>query len=271
MKESETLVTARRAAEKAREVITYYDRNRSKLDIGLKGKNDLITKADRAAEEEIIHVINEAYPDDDILAEESASDTRLTGRRTWIIDPIDGTTNFAHGVPIYCISIAMWENKQPQTALILEVNRDEWFTAEAGNGARLNGRPISVSSHQKAEESLLVTGFPYRELELVDAYLQLFRTFMHETQGVRRPGSAAYDLCLVAAGRCDGFFEYGLSAWDVAAGSLIIREAGGVVNDWSESDDWLFGKRIAAGNPDIYRYMISRIQEVIPEKYWKSV
>lgn len=266
--ESKTLQTARRAAEKARDVILYYDKNRSRLNVELKGKNDLITQADEAAEQQIIKVITEAFPLDDILAEESASQTRLTDRRTWIIDPIDGTTNFAHGVPVYCVSIAMWEHKQPQAALILEVNRDEWFTAEAGKGAWLNGEEISVSSVNKHEESLLATGFPYRDLELVDAYLDLFKTFMHETQGVRRPGSAAFDLCMVASGRCDGFFEYGLSAWDVGAGSLLIREAGGMVSDWTGGENWLFGKRIVAGNPEIYSYLLKRIKEIMPEKFW---
>lgn len=265
--ESETMRVARKAAEKAKEVISYYDKNRSKLHVGLKAKNDLITEADEAAENEIIRIIREAYPGDDILAEETAAETGLTGRRTWIIDPIDGTTNFAHGVPVYCVSIAMWEDKQPVTALVLEVNRDEWYTAEAGKGARLNGEPIRVSTLDRHEEALLATGFPYRDLELVDAYLELFKIFMHETQGVRRPGSAAFDLCLVAAGRCDGFFEYGLSAWDVAAGSLLIREAGGLVSDWRGDDNWLFGKRIVAGNPEIYRYVSRRIRDTIPGKY----
>lgn len=259
--------TARLAAEKARDVIRYYDKNRSRLNVELKAKNDLITEADEAAEKVIISVIRQAFPDDDILAEESASETSLTDRRTWIIDPIDGTTNFAHGVPIYCISIAMWEHKKPQTALILEVNRDEWYTAESGKGAWLNGERISVSDITEPQQSLLATGFPYRDLELVDAYLELFKSFMHDTQGVRRPGSAAYDLCLVASGRCDGFFEYGLSAWDVAAGSLLIREAGGVVSDWHGKENWLFGKRIVAGNSDIYQFMKQRIQEIIPEKF----
>ncbi len=268
--ESQTLRTARKAAEKAKEVITWYDSNRSSLNIGLKGKNDLVTQADEAAENEIIKVIKEAFPHDDILAEESASETTLTDRRTWIIDPIDGTTNFAHGVPIYCVSIAMWENRQPQTALILEVNRDEWYTAEAGRGAWLNGKKISVSNISKPGESLLATGFPYRDLGLLDAYLELFKVFMHETQGVRRPGSAAFDLCLVAAGRCDGFFEYGLSPWDVAAGSLLIREAGGVVTDWTGGDDWLMGRRIVTGNARIHPYQLQKIREIIPAKYLKA-
>ncbi len=268
--ESKTLQTAQKAAEKAKEVITYYDRNRNRLEVGLKGKNDLITQADEAAEKEIIRAIHEVFPDDDILAEESASETKLTDRRTWIIDPIDGTTNFAHGLPIYCVSIAMWENRRPQTALVLEVNRDEWFTAEAGKGAWLNGEKMSVSNIREPENSLLATGFPYRDLGLVDAYLQLFKKFMHDTRGVRRPGSAAFDLCLVAAGRCDGFFEYGLSAWDVAAGSLLIREAGGVVTDWTGGDDWLFGQRIVTGNTHIHQFQLQRIRETIPEKYLKN-
>ncbi|MDI6402585.1 inositol monophosphatase family protein [Balneolaceae bacterium ANBcel3] len=265
--ESKTLQTARLAAQKAKEVITYYDQNRTLLDVGLKRKNDLITRADGEAEEQIIKVITSAFPEDSILAEESTGEIALTDNRTWIIDPIDGTTNFAHGLPVYCVSIAMWENKKPKVGLVLEVNRDEWYTAEAEKGAFLNGKPIRVSGCEHHQESLLATGFPYRDMEMVDAYLDLFKVFMHETQGVRRPGSAAFDLCLVAAGRCDGFFEYGLSAWDVAAGSLIIRESGGVVGDWLDGENWLFGRRIIAGNPAIYKYLLERIQQVIPEKF----
>ncbi len=266
---SKNLETARSAAEAAKEVITYYDKNRAKLNIGLKGKNDLVTRADEDAEKEIIGVIRQVFPEDEILAEESTGETVLTDRRTWIIDPIDGTTNFAHGVPTYCVSIAMWEHKKPQTALVMEVNLDEWYTAEAGKGARLNGDVITVSDLVDPASALLATGFPYRDLELVDTYLQLFRAFMHETHGVRRPGSAAFDLCMVASGRCDGFFEYGLSAWDTAAGSLLIREAGGLVSDWAGGEDWLFGKRLVAGNPDIFRYLSRRIQQIVPEKHWK--
>ncbi|MEX0681094.1 MAG: inositol monophosphatase family protein [Balneolales bacterium] len=265
---SNDLQTARKAAEKAKEIINYYDKHRSGLAIGLKGKNELVTQADKAAEKAIIEEIRKAFPDDDILAEESASETVLTDRRTWIIDPIDGTTNFAHGVPVYCVSIGMWEHKQPRIALILEVNSDEWFTAEAGKGARLNGKKITVSTLNRPEQSLLATGFPYSDMDLVDPYLDLFKAFMYETQGVRRPGSAAFDLCLVASGRCDGFFEYGLAPWDVGAGGLLIREAGGMVSDWNGGDDWLLGKRIVAGNPAIHQFILSRIQQVIPQKYW---
>lgn len=267
---SKNLDTARTAAEAAKDVIKYYDKNRSKLNIELKGKNDLVTRADEDAEKAIIEVIRQVFPDDDILAEESTGETELTNRRTWIIDPIDGTTNFAHGVPVYCVSIAMWENKKPQTALVVEINLDEWYTAEAGKGTCLNGELISVSDIAEPKSSLLATGFPYRDLGLLDSFMLLFRAFMHETHGVRRPGSAAFDLCMVASGRCDGFFEYGLSAWDSAAGGLLIREAGGLVTDWAGEDDWLFGKRLVAGNPAIFRYMLRRIQEIVPEHQWKG-
>lgn len=262
-----TLEIARKAALKAKEVILYYHKNRSRLAIDLKAKNDLVTQADQEAEKEIIQIIKEAFPNDDILAEESASQTQLTDRRTWIIDPIDGTINFAHGFPVYCVSIALWEKKQPKTALILEINQDEWYTAEKGKGAWLNDEKISVSDISTSQQSLLATGFPYRDLGLLDHYLELFKIFMHETQGVRRPGSAAYDLALVATGRCDGFFEYGLSPWDAAAGSLLIREAGGIVSDWRGGSNWLFGRRIIAGNPHIHPYLLKRIQEIIPEEY----
>lgn len=268
---SPLLVTASEAAQAAMEQLRWFDENRTKWSIDLKAKNDLVTQADRAAEEHIIAVIRRDWPDDHILAEESASEAGLGPGRTWIVDPLDGTTNFAHGVPMYAISIGVWENRQPIAALVVEVNRQEWYSAEAGKGAWLDGRPMHISQVREPSEALLATGFPYRDLGLVDHYLKLFKAFMHETQGVRRPGSAAFDMALVAAGRCDGFFEYGLAPWDVGAGALLIREAGGVVTDWTGSDGWLFGQRIVAGNATMHGYILRRIEELVPENYRKVV
>lgn len=258
---------AMEAAHKASDVILSYRKENKDLDITLKGKHDLVTKADVAAEEMIINTISEAFPDDHFLAEETAEDTTLTDARTWIIDPIDGTTNFAHDFPTYCVSIALYENKEPQVATVLEVSRGEMYAAVRGQGALLNGRPIKVTQISDPDEALLGTGFPYRDLSLVDEYLNLFKMFMKETQSVRRPGSAAYDLCQVAAGRFDAFYEYGLSPWDVAAGILIIQEAGGTVTDWKGGDDYLFGKRIVASGPKLHGYMLDSIQSQMSEKH----
>lgn len=262
------LDVAMEAAQKASDVIQSYRKQKKSLDIQLKGRHDLVTKADLAAEEVIIKTIKEHYPDDAFLAEETAEDTTLTDQRTWIIDPIDGTTNFAHDFPTFCVSIALYVDKEPQVATVLEVSRGEMFAAVKGHGALLNGRPIHVSDCNSHDDALLGTGFPYRDLSLVDDYLKLFKRFMAETQSVRRPGSAAYDLCCVAAGRFDAFYEYGLAPWDVAAGVLIIEEAGGKVTDWTGGDDFLFGKRILASTPGLYDYMKDAIQDEMAEEHW---
>ncbi len=242
------------------------------LQIRHKGLHDLVTRADTASESAIVAVLRAAFPDDQILGEEGVSDShdlRSTthGPRTWIIDPIDGTTNFAHGVPFYAISIALWENHQPQVAVVHAPALGETFTAVSGEGAWLNGNPIRVSTIREPEMALLGTGFPYRDLGLLEDYMLLFRRFMRETQGVRRPGSASLDLCYVAAGRYDGFFEYGLAPWDVAAGGLIVREAGGTVTDWTSGENWLHGKRIIAANSSIHEYLSKCvIEDVHPDR-----
>jgi len=241
------------------------------LNVQKKGLNDLVTDADLATEETILGILRNECPDDEILAEETESDEKLTNARTWIVDPIDGTTNFAHDFPIYCVSVAMWENNQPKIGVVIEVNRNEEFTAIAGEGAKLNGEPISVSDTTKPENAFVATGFPYNDLSVVDPYLKLFRHLMEELQGIRRPGAASFDLCCVACGRFDGFFEYSLHAWDVAAAALIIQEAGGLVTNWTGTEDWLFGQRMVAGNSDIHAHLLKRIKEHIPEKNRKNV
>lgn len=254
------LETAKHAAYKAADIITSYS-DKNDFGIDLKGKNDLVTDADLASEEKILEMITAAFPDDHILAEETEQGQSMPDTRTWLVDPIDGTTNFAHGFPTYCVSVAMWEGREPKVGVVLEVCRDELFTATAGGGAFLNGKPISVSGITDPADTLIGTGFPYRDLHLVKNYLKLFEYLMHETHGVRRPGSAAYDLCCTAAGRFDGFYEYSLNAWDVAAASLIIQEAGGVISDWEGGDQWLFGKRILAGNEEIHQFLLNAVEE----------
>lgn len=254
------LEIAKKAAIEASKIIREYAQKTS-LNVRLKGKNDLVTDADIRSEEKIIEVIRSAFPQDQILAEESEAKTSLPEGRVWIVDPIDGTTNFTHAFPVYCISIALWVDKKPKAALIYEVANDELFTAEEGEGAFLNGDQVYISQNEDPSSSLIGTGFPYKELSLVDNYLKLFKRMMEKTHGVRRPGSAAWDLCNVACGRFEGFYEYGLSPWDVAAGALIIQEAGGVISDWEGNDNWLFGKRIIAGNKALHAFLLKEIRE----------
>lgn len=263
------LEIARNAARAGVETIKSF--KTKALNIQQKGTHDLVTDADLATEKTILGYIRENLPDDEILAEETESEEKLTNNRTWIVDPIDGTTNFAHDFPIYCVSVAMWENRKPRVGVVIEVNRNEEFTAVAGEGAKLNGHTISVSNKTKAENAFVATGFPYNDLSLVDPYLELFRHLMEELQGIRRPGAASYDLCCVACGRFDGFYEYSLHAWDVAAAALIIKEAGGVVTNWTGSNDWLFGQRMVAGNTEIHAHLLKRITEHIPEAQRENV
>lgn len=256
---SRELQTAIKAARAAAEVIKSYASDTENQQFELKGRHDLVTEADVQSENRIKEIISVAFPDDHILAEESHGGESLGDGRTWIIDPIDGTTNFTHGVPFYAVSIAFWVNRQPQSALVLGVAQDELFIAEKGKGTWLNGRQVKVSATRQADAALIGTGFPYRDLSVIEDYMKVFDVLMRETHGVRRPGSASYDMAYVACGRYDGFYEYALAPWDVAAGALLIREAGGVVTDWHGGENWLWGRRITAGNPEIHRYL----QEVI--------
>ncbi len=249
---------AKKTAKSAAEIVQNYQRD-SNYSINFKGKNDLVTEADVKAEEHILSAIRSEFPDDNILAEESASQKTMPEGRTWLVDPIDGTTNFAHGFPIYCISIGLWENKKPQMGLVLEVSGDECFSALAGQGAFLNGNPITVSKRKDPSDALVGTGFPYNDFSLVDNYIGFFRMLMESVQGMRRPGAASYDLCCVACGRFEGFYEYALNPWDVGAAALIVQEAGGKVTDWTGGGDWLFGKRIVAGNPSVHQFLLEEV------------
>jgi myo-inositol-1(or 4)-monophosphatase len=254
------LETTKLAAEKASKIISAYSAS-GDFNIELKGKNDLVTDADLASEKTIIDTIASVFPKDQFLAEESNNKTDLPNGRVWIIDPIDGTTNFAHQFPIYCISIALWVDGEPKVGLVNEVAKGEAFWAVEGEGAFLDGEPISISQITDSKRSLIGTGFPYTAFEHVDKYLSLLKSLMKNTHGIRRPGAASYDLCCTACGRFDGFFEYGLSPWDVAAGALIIKEAGGVVTDWNNNDKWLFGRSIVAGNTSIHKFLLQQIEE----------
>jgi myo-inositol-1(or 4)-monophosphatase len=259
------LETAKRAANEAAVIIREYASTES-FGIELKDKNDLVTDADLASEKKILEVIQKQFPEDHFLAEESTHYTELPEGRIWIIDPIDGTTNFAHGFSPYCVSIGFWEDGAPKMGVILEVFKDELFWAVEGGGAWLGDQRISISDTTEPSKSLIATGFPYKMFSLIDPCLQVLKELMQKTHGIRRAGSAAYDLCCVAAGRVEGFYEYGLSPWDVAAGATIINEAGGVLSDWTGGEDWLFGKRILAGNEPIRAFLEEEVRAAFGEE-----
>ena len=229
-------------------------RSLKKLDqikIEQKGRNDFVSEADRNAEYAVIETILKHYPDHQILAEESGS--QGDSDHVWVIDPLDGTTNFLHGFPVFCVSIAVLVKGRPEHAAIYDPLRDELFTASRGGGAQLNGRKIRVSGATRLEHALLGTGFPYRDSnKALGPYLKMFNRALESSAGVRRPGSAALDLAYVAAGRYDAFWETGLAKWDIAAGALIIREAGGIISGLDGSEDYLETGHVLAGTPKIY-------------------
>jgi myo-inositol-1(or 4)-monophosphatase len=258
------LEVAIKAATMAAVKVREYDQNRSSLGIRSKEKYDLVTDADLAAEVIIRTVISEAFPDDVILGEEGSLEELTTGRR-WIVDPIDGTTNFAHGFAPYCISIALYEDYKPCVGVVLEVSRNELFSAFRGGGTYLNGKKMLVSSITNPTGALIGTGFPVSEGTDYTSMLRLAHRILSETEGLRRPGSGAYDLCCVAAGRLDAFYELNLKPWDVAAGALLVIEAGGTVTDFRNGNDWLHGRQIVAGNTSIQPWLQKCIQETAPE------
>jgi myo-inositol-1(or 4)-monophosphatase len=236
--------------------------NRASLDLDLlkvsaKSPNDFVTEVDRASEEAIIEVLLGAYPGHGILAEESG---RAHGAKdsdyVWIIDPLDGTTNFIHGLPIYAVSIALAHRGVVQQGVVYDPCRNDLFFASRGRGAFLNDRRLRVSKRTRMAESLIGTGFPFRRGDNYKRYLQMFEAVMPQCAGLRRPGAAALDLCYVAAGYYDGFFETGLNPWDVAAGALIITEAGGLVGNFTGEADYMYQREVVAANPKIYGQLV---------------
>lgn len=236
--------------------------NRASMDLDLlkintKAPNDFVTEVDQAAEAAIIETLLTAYPGHGILAEESG---REHGSRhsdfVWIIDPLDGTTNFIHGFPVYCVSIALSFRGKIEQAVVYDPTRNDLFMASKGRGAYLNDKRLRVSKRTRLSDSLIGTGFPFRKGDNFQRYLKMFEAVMPHCAGLRRPGSAALDLCYVAAGNYDGFFETGLSPWDIAAGSLIITEAGGLIGNFTGESDFLHQREVVAGNPKIYGQLV---------------
>ncbi|AXV81951.1 inositol monophosphatase family protein [Ralstonia solanacearum] len=261
-----------KAARKAGTVINRATLQGDSRQIERKQHNDFVTDVDRAAEATIIEIIKTAYPDHAILAEESGqswADGETASENVWVIDPLDGTTNFIHGFPQYAVSIALMQRNVVTQAVVYDPTRDELFTASKGAGAFLNNRRIRVTRRDKLADCLVGTGFPYRDMEGLGDYVKLFATMTENCAGLRRPGAAALDLAYVACGRLDGFFEQGLNAWDMAAGSLLVTEAGGLVGNYCGEAGYLDQGEVLAGNPKAFVQMIklttpfSRSQAVV--------
>ena len=210
-----------------------------------KGLNDLVSYVDKIAEQKIVYELTEHFPAGFITEENTLNSNQ---NYNWIIDPLDGTTNFVHNVPCFSVSIALEHNGEIILSVVYEINRDECFYATKDCGSFLNMQQIRVSKTKQLKDSLIATGFPIYNFTKMEPYLKTLEYFMRNTHGIRRIGSAATDLCYLACGRFDGFFEYNLNAWDVAAGALIVKEAGGVVTDFKGENNWLFGKEIIASN-----------------------
>ncbi len=253
-----TLNIAVKAARRAASVINRASTQLDLLTVQSKSPNDFVTEVDRAAEAAIIEVLREAYPEHAILAEESGSSG--DSEYCWIIDPLDGTTNFIHGFPQYAISIALARNDVLEQAVIFDPVRNELFAASKGGGAFLNDRRIRVSRRIKLMDSLIGTGFPFRQNDNIEAYIGAFRELSQKTAGIRRPGAAALDLAYVACGRLDGFWEAGLSSWDMAAGALLIMEAGGLVSDFGGDSAYLDTGRLVAGTPKVFAQLLPIVQ-----------
>lgn len=255
------LDTAIRAAKIAGEIILSNLGKISKDDIRLKQASDFVTYVDKESEAAIIKTIKEIFPAHNFLAEESSKETGSEGYR-WIIDPLDGTTNFIHQYPMFSVSIALEYKKEILAGVVFEPLKNDLFFAEKGKGAFLNEQPIKVSVVTDSMDSLIATGFPFRTKEIIDIYLKLFRNILFKVSDLRRAGSAALDLAYLAAGRCEGFFEIGLSAWDIAAGSLLIQEAGGIVTDFGGGKDYLQTGNIVAGNAAIHGDILREVKGI---------
>ncbi|MET3116489.1 myo-inositol-1(or 4)-monophosphatase [Undibacterium sp. GrIS 1.8] len=256
------LNTAIKAARRGATIISRASFDLDRVQVSEKQYNDFVTEVDRAAEAAIIEVLTTAYPDHAILAEESGASANLHDENdnVWIIDPLDGTTNFIHGFPQYCVSIALQQRGVITQAVVYDPVRNEMFTASKGAGAFLNDKRIRVTRCDKIADALIGTGFPSRDFSNLDEYVEMFKIITTKCQGLRRAGAAALDLAYVASGRLDGFFEKGLAPWDIAAGSLLVTEAGGIVGTFSGDSDYLHKGDVLAGTPKVFGQMVGAFQ-----------
>jgi len=254
------LNTAVKAARRAGSIINRAALNREGLEVRAKHRNDFVTQVDKAAEDAILAIIRQAYPDHAVLAEESGVSASVKSEYRWIIDPLDGTTNFIHGFPQYCVSIALQHQGVTSQGVVYDPAKNELFTASKGHGAYLDDRRIRVAKCAQLKDALVGTGFPFKELARLDLYTRQLRNVITNSSGVRRAGAAALDLAYVACGRLDGFWEMGLAPWDMAAGALMIQEAGGMVGDLAGAQDWLESGDIVAGTPKVFHQLLETLK-----------
>jgi|Deesub1362A_J573_1020465.scaffolds.fasta_scaffold14541_1 myo-inositol-1(or 4)-monophosphatase len=250
------------AARKAGEFVVEKFNSLQEITFVRKDVFDYVTEIDAESEQLIIKTLRDAFPSHRILSEETLKESSCKDEYLWIIDPLDGTTNFIHKYPVFAISIALHYKNEIITGIVYDPLRDELFTAEKGRGAFLNGQRIFVSKRNSIEDAIITTGFPFRAKDRIDDYLQVFKSLFLRCSDLRRAGSAALDLAYTASGRCEGFFELGLSAWDVAAGSLLVEEAGGVVSDFKGGGEYLSTGDIVAATPVIHKIIRDEVQRV---------
>lgn len=247
-----------RAARAAGDLIVREMDRVSDISVDIKGKNDFVSEVDRKAEYTIINTIKQSYPGHAFLCEESGASGESDF--LWIIDPLDGTTNFLHGFPHYAVSIALQHKGRLDQAVIYDPLKQELFTASKGKGAQLNNKKIRVSGHKTLDGALLGTGFPFGDTHKIDEFINSFRSLYPKIAGIRRAGAATLDLAYVASGRLDGFWEFGLKPWDIAAGILIVQEAGGLVSDMRGDNQFLETGDVVTGNPKIFKDMLKHLR-----------
>ena len=229
-----------------------------------KATNDYVTDVDRASQRAVVDFLRARHPDHSIVAEEDEQHAGTSGYR-WYVDPLDGTMNYIHSYPFFCVSVGLWRNDEPVAGAIFDPVREEMFQAERGAGAWLGDRRIRVSDAAGLQGTLLVTGFPFRILDRLEEYLSSFQDLFRASAGVRRDGSAALDLCYVACGRVDAFWELGLSAWDLAAGAVMVQEAGGVITDYAGGDRYLENGNLVAASPAVHAEVLEVLQRHHPD------
>lgn len=251
-----------KAARRAGAIINRATQDLDLLTVQRKGNHDYVSEVDKMAEQAIVETLLEAYPEHAILAEEGGAQGKSEAQSEylWIIDPLDGTTNFLHGFPQFAVSIGLQHKGVLTQAVVFDPTRNELYTATRGRGAYLNDRRLRVSKQIRLEDALIGTGFPYRDFSGLEAYLKIFQELITKAAGVRRPGAASLDLAYVAAGRYDGFWEAGLKSWDMAAGMLLIQEAGGLVTDFEGGENVLGSGNIVCGTPKVFAQLLNIIQ-----------
>ena len=253
------LTIAKRAALSASRILLRHFDNLERLSVTAKQRNDFVSEADVQAEQEIIQTLRKTYPNHGILAEESGEQHGHDDYQ-WVIDPLDGTTNFLHGIPHFAISIGFRHKNRLEAGLVYDPIRQEMFTASRGAGAQTNDRRMRVSNIPQMENALLGTGFPFRHPQHQPAYLNFFGSLFGKCVEVRRAGAASLDLAYVASGRLDGYWEFGLKEWDIAAGALLVQEAGGLVSDFVGGNDFMKSGNIVAGNPKVFKALLQEMR-----------